>query len=352
MPIQGFVRMRRHQFGRQSAIGTAVAGKRAYAFKGVPSHNLNWTKPDVDTGSIDDVAAPYQTAPDLTGPLTTPALRYNDLPLILSGFFGGNVTPTGGGTAKTWSYAPASTTVDDVDTFTYEFGDDVTTDWFQDKDGVLESFEISGPEGLGPLTASMGWRFGNMASSGATDRPDSPTVPTSLTVDPNEAMVYLKDGGIYIADDPYDLDASQITDALHSFTLRGNQPWDLKRFANAAQVFDVSDYGRGPRQIQFEATWAKTSDIVGTGSESDDWMRDQAVDRYVQMRFTATSVAQTPSTFYSWVFAMPLRYFTRTEGEVGGNTVVILSGDAFYDADKFDGVFTSTVVNTLASGSF
>lgn len=349
MPIQGQTRLRRHQFGRQASFGTRVAAKRAYPFSGVPSHNLNWTDSDVDTGSIDNTTAPYLVAPDLTGPLTDPSLRYNSLPLMLSGIFGGAVTPTGGGSSKVWAYAPASATVDAFDTFTYEFGDDVTTDWFQDSDGILESLEITGPEGLAALTASMGWRFGAMYSSGSTDRADSPTVPTSLSVDPNEAIIYLKDGGIFIADDPYDLDASQITDALHTFTLRINQAVDQKRFANSTQTFDISAYGRGLRTIELETTYAKTSDTVGIGSESDDWMRFQAQDRYIQMRFTSTSVAETPSTFYSWVFAMPARYYTRTEGDIGGNTVVVLTAHAFYDPTDFAGVFTSTVVNTLAN---
>jgi len=349
MPIAGFVRMRRHQFGRQASLGTRIAAKKAYPFKGVPSHNLNWTDPDIDTGSIDPIAAPYRLAPDLTAPLTDPALRYNSLPLLLSAVFGANVTPTGG-PAETWVFAPASTTVDPIDVYTYEFGDDVQTDWFQYADAMLESLEVTGPEGLGPLTTSMGWRMGSIFSSGSTDAPDAPTVPTALDVTPNETIVYLKDGGIYVASDPYDLDGSQISDALHTFTLRITNTLDLKRFANASQVFDVSDYGRGARAIELEATYAKTSDIVGTGSESDAWMRDQSQDRWIQMRFESTEEV-TGGTPYSWVFALPARYFTRTEGDVGGNTVVVLTAHAWYDPDGLGGVFTSTVVNSLAAGS-
>ena len=83
---------------------------------------------------------------------------------MLSAFFGGDVAPTGGGAAKTWSWDPASETLDDPDLYTYEFGDDVLTDWFQDSDGILEGFEIAGPVGLGPLTATETWRFGSMKS--------------------------------------------------------------------------------------------------------------------------------------------------------------------------------------------
>ena len=48
---------------------------------------------------------------------------------------------------------------------------------------------------------------------------------------------------------------------------------------------------------------------------------------------------------------MPARYFTRTEGDVGGNTVVVLTAHAWYDPEDFNGVFRSTVVNSLANTS-
>jgi hypothetical protein len=108
MPIQGFVRLRRHLFGRQSVFGTKVAATRAYPFSGVPTNELNWTDPEVDTGSLDPVAAPYRVGSDLTADLTTPSLAYNDLPIIFAAFFGGDVEPTGGGTAKTWTWDPSS----------------------------------------------------------------------------------------------------------------------------------------------------------------------------------------------------------------------------------------------------
>lgn len=350
MPVQGLVKLRKQLFGRQTTFGTVVAAKRAYAFKGVPTPELNWTDPDVDSGAIDPTASPTRGAPDLTAALTDPRLAYNSLPVIHSGFFGGAVAPTGGGTAKTWTYAPASVVpLDDEDAFTYQFGDDVLTDWYQFGDGVLESFEITGPDGLGPLTTSMGWRFGSIASTGSTDSPVTGTVPTAgLAVDIDETIVYLKDIGIYIASAPYDLDASQISDALHSFVFRGTQARDQKRYANADQSFDIDAYGRGARVLELACTFAKTADTVGTGSESDAWLSDEAVNRYIQIRATSTVMAEGIIP-YSWVFAMPMRYYTRTEGEIGGNTIIVLTAHAFYDPGDFAGVLTSTIVNTLAS---
>jgi hypothetical protein len=341
--------LRRHQFGRQADFGTAAAATRAYPFGGTPSVVLNWTDPDVDVGSLDPVAPPYRTAPDLTASYTDPALAYDNIPILMSAFFGGGVVPTGAGTGKTWVHEPASLTVDEPDVYTEEFGDDVLTDWFQLRDGLLESVEITGPDGLGPLSTTMTWRFGAVASTGSTDSPVDGTVPTpALSVSATDTLVYLKDGGIYIADTLAGVFSNQITDALHNFTLRLSHEIDQKRFANGAQTFDLAAYGPGARTIELEATFAKTADIVGLDSESDDWMSDQAVNRYIGLRFTSTVPAETPSTFYSWEVVIPMRYYTRTEGEIGQNSTVVLTGHAFYDSVA-DTVFKSTAVTTLAA---
>ena len=343
-PIAGFVRLRKHQFGRQADFGTKVEATRAYPFSGTPSVDLGWTDPEVDVGSVDPMAAPYRGAIDATASLTAPALAYNDLPLMLSGIFGGAVAPAPGAPPfQEWTHEPASTTVDSIDAFTYEFGDDVTTDWFQLGDGILESLEFAGPEGLGPLTASMSWRFGSVASSGSTDSPDSPAVPTAgLSVATDDTIVYLKDCTLSIADTVAGLGAGVVTDALHSFSLKIAQEVDQKRFANGTKSFDVSAYGRTGRSIELECTFAKTADTVGIGSESDAWMSDTTVPRIIQLLFSSTD---TP---YGWTVTMPMRYYTRSEGEIGGNTTVVLTAHAYWDPDvNLDSIFQSALINEL-----
>lgn len=306
-------------------------------------------RPQGDQGSRDPVSPPYRGASDLTATLTTPALAYNDLPLPHAAFFGGEEVPSGAGAAQTWTYEPTSTTVQEPDPHTYEFGDDVTTDWYQFGDGIVESWEVSGPEGLGPLSMSTTWRFGSVASSGSTDSPDSPVVPTAgLSVATDDAIVYLKDGAIYIASSVAGLAAGQVSDALHSFTLRFTQEIDQKRYANGSQTFDIDAYGPGTRAIELECTFAKTADTVGIGSESDAWMSDSAVNRWVRLIFTSTvNISTGPDVPYKWTVTIPLRYYTREEGEIGGNTTVILTGHAFYDAADLGEVFNSVIVNTL-----
>ena len=348
MPVAGLVRLRKHQFGRQSVFGTKVAATRAYPFKGTPDGRAQLDRPrhrhriarchrgtpprgprhhGGPDGSVHAVQRPAAQAGRLLR-RQRQSRRSREPP-------------------QSWAFAPASTTVDDLDLMTYEFGDDVQTDWFQLGDGILESWEVTGPEGLGPLTDSQTWRFGSAASTGSTDSPVTGTVPTAgLDVAIDDAVIYLKDIGIYIASSVAGLSAGQITDALHTFVLRFSGDIDQKRYANADQAFDVDAFARASRAIELECSWAKTDDIVGTGSEADAWFSDDAVNRYVQITATSTVMADG-ATPYSWTFTMPMRYYTRAEAESGGNTMVVLTGHAFYDPTTPQGVFTSTVVNTL-----
>lgn len=351
MAVQGLVRYRKHQFGRQADLGTKVAAARAYPFKGVPSVDPTWTDPDIDQGSVDNIAAPFRGPGEYTAALTDPAVKYNNLPLYHSAGFGGDVVPTpGAGALETWTFHPASVTVDEPDVHTYEFGDDVLSDWYQLGDGLLESFEITGSRDPdGPLTGSLNWRFGTAANTGFTDATATGTVPTpDLNVATNDAILYLKDGAIYISSVYGDLSTSQISDALHAFTLRLTNTWDLKRYANGDQLFDIDAYALASRLIELECTFAKTADTVGFGSESDAWFSDESVTRYVQLKFISTVEIET-AVPYTWTVTMPLRYYTRTEGEIGGNTIIVLTGHAFYDPDVFEGVFESDIDNTLDS---
>lgn len=347
MPVSGLVALRRHLFGRQADFGTKVPATRAYPFSGTPDNELNWTDPDVDAGSRDPVTPPTRQAPELTLDSEIPALYYDDIPLVYSGFFGGGVTPTGGGAAKTWAFHPESETIDDPDPYTYEFGDDRLDDWFQNGDGIAESFEFNAPEGLGQLTGSVSWRFGSISSTGSTDSPVTGTVPTpDLAVDKAGVPVYLKDCTISIGDDPDYL--TPILRAVHSFTFRGSQEIDEKRWADGDQSWDADELVPGKRSLELELTLAKTDDTVGTGSESDHWMSDVSVNRYIKFSFESLAEAQSGIN-YSWENTMPMRYYTRAEGEVGQNSVIILTAHAFFDPDDFDGVLDATIVNKLTT---
>ena len=350
MAIAGLVRLRKHQHARQATFGTAVPATRAVNAVGTPDVDLEWTDQEVDAGAMAVTAPPERGAGSFTQDLTYNGLTYNDLTEILCGYFGGEESPTGAGTARTWTHDPTVTAPDPQDFFTHEFGDDVTTDWYQLRDGMVESFEISGPVGLGALTATATWRYGAAASTSSTDSPVSGTVPTAgLSVSTTDPKIYLKDATIAIASNVAGLGAGVVSDALYSFSLRGAGDIDTKRWANGSQNFDADDIGRVSYEIELEATFAKTADIVGTGSETDAWFSDDAVNRMVRLTFTSTTEAQS-GTDYSWTVTMPMRYYTRTEGEEGGNTTVVLTGHAFYNPSEI-GLIQSVLVNTLSNNA-
>src|SRR4029077_8323143 len=272
-------------------------------------------------------------------------------PLMMCGVFGGAATAVGATTSKTWAHTPASLTADAFDLFTYEFGDDVLDDWYQFGDGIIESLVISAPVGLGPLSATMTWRFGSLTSTGSTTFPVTGTVPTpSLNVDRAPVPLYLKALGIWIDSPPGAIGTTAILNSLHNFTLTISRVIDQKRFANASQSFDLQAYGSGARTISLDCRFAKSEDIVGTGSESDSWMSSASVDRYIQLKATSKALASTgPDVPYSWLLQAPMRYYTRLEDAEGGNTVVNLPARAFLEPNTFAGVFKSTIVNKLVA---
>lgn len=347
-PVAGFTRLRAHQFARQAAFGTPHAAVRRYPLSGVPDVNRNWTDQQVDTGSLIAVAAPYLLAPTVGASLSHPALCYNDLPLMLAGIFGGGEAGAGVTGDITWTWEPAmSAPLDTADFFSYEFGDDVTTDWFQLTDGVLSSLTIDSPEeGAGVLTAAMVWEFMDAASTGSTDHPVTGSVPAAgLSVDIDPTPVYLKDCSVYVDSTAGGIGVSQLTDTVHKFTLTITATRDQKRFANGTQSFGADDVATSAYAISLALVYAKTADTVGTGSEADAWFSDTAVPRYVKIAFESTRDADTAIP-YTWFFSLPARYFTRTDGNIGGNSTVTLTANAFLDP-TLDYAIHTEVVNTL-----
>lgn len=349
--VLGLVRLRRHLFVRQNSFGTARAAVRAYPFSGVPMPDLNWTDTEADQGARVLVQAPTRGIPNLTPTLTDNSLNYNDLPLQFSAFFGDDVSPTGG-PDYSYTWTPDLTDAGTPDVYTYERGSDPDgtsgkpNDWFQWRDGIITQLTIDSPEdGRGVLTSSMQWLFGGVEYAGNSDTtpPAIPSITDRPDTDPTP--IYLKDAKVYINTDASDIGGNQISDAVHKFTLTLSQEVDQKRYVNGSQAFDLDGYGMGLVSIEASIVCGKTADTVGTGSESDAWFSDTAVPRYLQIAFESTRDADT-ATPYSWVFSMPLRWYTREDGEIGGNETLTLNGRAFLD-EILDYAVSTTVVCTL-----
>lgn len=351
MPIQGFTRFREHQWALQGSNTATIStpanpATRVVPLSGVPSVNRNVTFDDFDEGSLDPIAAPYFGALDITETLTGPTM-YDDLPWYLALGVKGAI-PSGAGAAKTWTFQAASLTADAVVLLTEEFGDDVTTDWFQLFGGTAESVTFSG-ELTTPVQTNIGLRFAGFKQTGSTAYPVTGTVPTTgLTVSATPNRVFLDDCEIYLNDAFGSIGTTKISDALASFELGINNTLDQKRYANGSNTrFQVAGYGRGEREITLTAQWHKQSTIVGTGSESDDWMASTPTKRFVELRFTSPEII-TGSTPYSWTVRGALFYTTREDTELNNNTTVTLTGRFVYDSD-LGYAFRSVVVNGLAS---
>ena len=113
MPVEGLVRLRKHQMGRQDVFGTKVAAVRAYPWTGVPSVDLQWTDSEVDTGSIVPTIAPVRGPGEFGASLSDPQVSYDNMAALMEGIWGGNENPTGG-VIETWVHTPSA--VDPLDT--------------------------------------------------------------------------------------------------------------------------------------------------------------------------------------------------------------------------------------------
>jgi hypothetical protein len=337
MAIQGLVRFRRNQIGKQSVIGTAVAATRRVPWRGAIEVNPNRTDPDVDVGSLDPVQSPYPTAREVSWNPTGP-LAYNDLPIRLSAGLKGGVTAVGAGTSKSWTFTVASLTADDFDYFTDQFADDTeATDAIIGFGGVADTLEESMPEDLGPWTISDSWVFaGGTMGGNATD---------SLTVDASPVWVFGADTEIKMDPTAAAIGTTKLTDALHSAVLRVSNNLDQKRYANGSNTrFQLAGYGRGGRVIELVLTFAKTSAVITEANTLDD---DPTPNRYFEVLTTSPTLAEAAIP-YSYSRRMPGRLFSRAEGEMGGNATIILTYRAFYDATTTY-AYKAVVVNTQAT---
>lgn len=324
MPIQGFTRFRKWNYGKQSAHGTAVTATRAVGWQGVLDINPNWTQQaDVDVGSIDPVLADYRLGTDITASLTGP-LTYDDIPLIMSaGVVGGQTAVTSSSTYQ-WTHQAVSLTATTLDEFTTEWGDDVTSDGFKARDGILESIELGFDETLGPWTFTGSWRYGYV---------DGGVAPTSgLAVGSNLPLVFGADTKLYIDSTSAGIGNTLISDALHRASITITNSIDQKRFANGSNSrFAIAGYGLTSREITASFTFAKTAATVGLASEAAKWLSADPTNRYLKVEVTSPSIISGVIP-YSWDLRLSGNWITRTDEAVGGNSVVTLVCRGRYDA--------------------
>ena len=337
MPIQGLTRFRSHQWGLQSALNTPVAATRRMAMRGAIEINPNWTERDVDTGSIDPTQAPYRVGSDVTATVTG-ELEYNHLPLFQEGGVRAGITPTGAGTAKTWAHQALSLTATALEPgFTDEWGDDVTTDVIQGYGGVFESLQYSFDETLGP------WQFSHAARFSGFDYPITRT--PGLTVEEDAALVFGADTSLYVDDSSGSIGITPIASALRGATINIANTLDLKRYANGSNArFRIDGYGLSDREITATFRFEKTAAIVGAATEVAKWLNADSQTRYLRVLVTSEVEAESGIP-YSWDQRFSGTWMTRSDSEIGGNSVVELVLRARYST-ALSYIYRSVVVNT------
>ncbi len=324
MPVQGLVRQRRWQFGKQTVHGTGVTPTRAIAQSGTLEINPNWTdQTEADVGSIDPVLPAYRTATDVTSSLTA-SLTYDDLPLYFAAAVRGGQSSVTSSSTYQWTHQSLSTTATTLDEFTVEWGDDVPSDGMRARDGIIESLELSFDESLGPWQVATGWRFG-YADTGVT-------LTSGLSVGSNLPLVFGGDTKLYIDSTSGGIGSTAIVDALHRASISISNSIDVKRFANGSNSrFAVAGYGLTQREITASFTFAKTSQTVGLASEAAKWLSADPTNRYLKLEAISQSNI-SGAIPYSWDLRLSGTWRTRTDEAVGGNAVVTLELTGRYDA--------------------
>ena len=337
--IPGAVRLRTNQIGVQTLLNTVVATTRRVPWRGGILTEPTWVDPDSDFGSLDPVAQPIRGI--LVATSTKTGVNYfNDIPIRGNAGLKGGVTPTGGGTAKTWDWQVASLTSDVFDVFTNETADDTeATDTTIGIGGVIDSLEDTMPQDLGAWTLSDNWVYSTatLANNGTNGLVvDAAAIPvlaanTVVKMDPTSGAI----------------GTTTPSGGVHDVVVRVQNNLDIKHSANgsnsANQAFGL---GRGPRVIELVLTVPKTTDWV---TEKNTWLTSPRPSRYFDVLTVSDSLAQAAVPYsdrHRGAFRMMA---APTEAEIGGNVVLVLTYRAFYDSAGLGYAYRRTTVNTQST---
>ena len=335
--IPGNVRLRAFQLGKETTFGTPVTATRRFGWSFAPTVDPHWTFPTSDTGTLDTALPPYRMASDVTGQATGP-LAFNDAPYLWGALTKGGITPTGGGTAKTWTYTPASTSQDIFEIFTGEWGDEVVADQFQYSSGVLNQLTLAYPQDLGPIAVTADWRFASVVY---------PYTRAVLSVDPAPTWAYAADTSFYIDNTAGGIEGTVLTNSVHDATVVINNNIDVKRFMNGSNTrFQAAGYGRGARTFEVTYNFAKSTPGL---TEVANWLNANPQERFAGIKTVSVQDAQTGVTKYSQDIRFAGYWFTRAEGTYGtANTTAQLVCRGYLD-QTLTYPFNVVVVNTLTA---
>jgi hypothetical protein len=317
-PIAGVTRLRAFQLGLETTPLTTHAATRRMPWTFQPTVNPNWTFVTADTGTLDEAIAPYRLALDVTG-TTTGEIYANDVPTLGSAGIMGGISAVGAA-AKTWTYAPASTSQDVLDTWTGEWFDDATADAFSGAGGVINDFTLTYPNTGGIITHTANWRFASVTY---------PATPTgALSVDAAPTPLYATDTTLSVNDTAGAIGTTVFTNQVYDIALTLNNNLDIKRFANGYSTrFQLNGYSRGPRTFDLTITFAQATAAI---AETVKWLAVAPSERFFQIDTVSTALV-TGATPYEMRWRIPGYWFTRTDTTINTNVGFQLMAHGIYD---------------------
>lgn len=305
MSVSGLQRLRKHQIGWQTSFASNVAATKVLPYRGAIVIDPQLTDPEVDVGSLDSVLGPFAGAANYTGTWEG-KLAYNDAPDLWAGLLRGGVAPTGA-TAKQHIFQAASLTQDTFPYLSDQWGDDVVTDWINGGSGIINGLTLGFDEDLGAWDVNADLLFARAAFGGPTG---------GLTVDSAPTWVYGADTEVFLDATTGAIGTTKLVDSVHRASIAVTPNNDPKRFANGSNTrFQLSNFGRGSREIEIVLGVAKTTATTAERQRIDD---APPVEKYIELRSTAPEII-TGSTPYSQSIRCPVRLISATDVEFGEN---------------------------------
>lgn len=318
MSVSGLQRLRKLQIGYQASFASNTSATKVLPYRGSIEIDPQLEDPDVDVGSLDPVLAPFAGAASYTSDWEG-KLAYNDAPDLWAGVLKGGVAPTGA-TAKQHVFQAASLTQDTFPYATYQWGDDVTTDWIHGGGSIIDELTMGFPEELSAWDVSFTTIHARASFGGPTG---------GLSVDQVPTWVYGADTEVYLDSVAASIGTTKLVDSVHRAEVQITANNDPKRFAMGSNTrFQITNFGRGQREIQVTIGVAKTAATIAERQSIDD---APPPIKYIELRATSPVII-TGSTPYSQSIRLPVQLRTATDVEFGENN----TGYEFVYSGRYD----------------
>lgn len=324
------------QFGRQSAVGTAVAATTKFPGKAdAPDLDRAYRNPEEDYGSTSD-EQPGRGAYGIRAASTrlTSDVRYQDIMHLAEMHAAGGISPTAGTGVYTWTYTPDETS-DSTKKYTIELGSDDATDQWRLTGCVADSLAI----GFDALTAPGNAPWTADASILALDREihaltGSLSAPATLETAEGH-FTTLAEGTTSTAFSSL----SALTGSLIMFRLTSTRPFVRRVYGGASDT--ATGWGvSGKAGATFEAELKVGSTAKTNVHDIFDAAGSVVTERRWRVRASGSGVN-------TLTLDARVRFKTVGRGEREGEPTYLVAGSCVYDS-TLGGRYQLAVANAIS----